>query len=173
MKDNIAACLYVIARHEGGYVNHPKDPGGATNKGITQRVYDGFRTMKGLNQRPVKQISDAEVESIYRNQYWDAVRGDNLPDGIDLAVFDYAVNSGVSRAAKALQSALGVKADGHIGMVTLATVQAANAPQIIKAVCDGRLAFLKRLKTWDTFGKGWNRRVRETRATALKMAKVS
>jgi lysozyme family protein len=172
MRSNITSCLAVIAHHEGGYVNHPKDPGGATMKGITQRVYDGWRVLNGLDKRPVKQILDSEVEAIYRRQYWDGVRGDHLPMGVDLSVFDYAVNSGVARSAKTLQRALGTKPDGFIGMVTLARAKETPAVNVINAICDDRLAFLKSLKTWGTFGKGWARRVSETRAAALKMAKA-
>ncbi|WP_246677573.1 glycosyl hydrolase 108 family protein [Mesorhizobium sp. B2-3-12] len=92
--------------HEGGYSNHPADPGGATMKGVTQRVYDGYRKSKGLSTRSVKGIQTAELNEIYDRQYWDAVKGDLLPAGVDYVVFDGAVNSGPGRSIMWLQQAL-------------------------------------------------------------------
>ena len=166
--------LEIILAHEGGYVNHPNDKGGPTKQGITQRVYDAFRAVMELPLRTVRHITISEVELIYRRQYWDAIRGDELPAGIDLAVFDYAVNSGVSRGAKELQRVLKVKVDGHIGMVTIAAAKAADPAAVVKAICDRRLAFLKGLrKLWPTFGRGWTARVKKTCSTSLKMAKAA
>ena len=156
--------------HEGGYVNHPKDPGGATNKGVTQRVYDGYRDRMTLSRQSVRHIKSAEVAAIYRVQYWDAIRGDELPQGVDYSTFDAAVNSGVSQAAKWLQRALGVTADGAIGEATLDAARNANAPAVINKACDLRLSMLRGLKTWGTFGKGWSRRVADVRSVALDMA---
>ena len=106
--------------HEGGYVNDPRDPGGATMKGVTQRTYDGYRKRLGLPSRPVSQITSAEVGEIYRRQYWAAVRGDELPAGIDYVLFDGAVNSGPVQSIKWLQRALGVSVDGVLGEATVA-----------------------------------------------------
>jgi len=170
MKQNFPEALARVLVHEGGYVNHPKDPGGATNKGITHRVYDAWRRAQGLAPRDVREITDDEVAAIYRAQYWAAIRGDDLPAGLDYAVFDFAVNSGPSRAAKFLQHILGVSEDGHIGEITLAAIRGKSVPQLILALCEARLAWLKRLKTWPTFGRGWERRVREVEAVALRMA---
>jgi len=153
-----------VLTHEGGFVNHPKDPGGATNRGVTQRVYDGFRQRMGQPQRSVKLISEAEVEMIYRLQYWNVIQGDRLPAGLDYAVFDYAANSGPSKAAKDLQRELGVKADGVIGQITLAAVKAVEAAgkiiDLIGRLCARRMAFLRSLSTFKHFGRGWTRRVR-------------
>ena len=156
--------------HEGGYVNHPKDPGGATNKGVTQRVYDGYRDRMSLSRQSVRHIKSAEVSAIYRVQYWDAIRGDDLPRGVDYSTFDAAVNSGVSQGAKWLQRALGVTADGAIGEATLVAARNASAPAVINKACDLRMAMLKGLKHWGTFGKGWTRRVSDVRSVALDMA---
>lgn len=157
--------LALMLAHEGGYVNHPKDPGGATNRGVTQRVYDGFRKLKGVPAQSVKNIHDIEVEAIYKRNYWQLVRGDELPAGLDYAVFDFGVNSGVSRAIKFLQAGLGFDpcdVDGIIGDRTLGKVYEAankNEEQLITNYCAERMKFLRSLGTFSTFGKGWTRRV--------------
>ncbi|MCK0209005.1 hypothetical protein MWN33_13290 [Starkeya koreensis] len=160
-----------VLAHEGGYADHPADPGGATMKGVTQRVYDGWRRRRGAPARPVRLIEPGEIEAIYRRQYWEAVRADELPAGIDYCVFDAAVNSGPAQAAKWLQRALGVFADGEIGEVTLAALADADPPALVEAVCARRLAMLRGLKTYPTFGAGWMRRVGEVRAAATAMAR--
>lgn len=165
--------LQLVLAHEGGFVNHPADPGGATNKGVTQKVYDTYRRSMKLATRSVKSITKAEVEDIYRNQYWGKIDGDALPAGIDYAVFDYAVNSGVGKAIKDLQRTVrawanrlgdvaNIRVDGVIGQATIAAVcDAANIDEaaFIESLCDRRMSFLKSLKTYGTFGKGWKRRV--------------
>ena len=171
MKANFDAWLTAVLKHEGGYVNHPKDPGGATNKGIT------IGTLKRLgidvdgdgdsDLADLKALRHSDVARVYRLFYWNAVQGDLLPSGIDFAVGDFAVNSGVSRASQHLQRALGVQADGSIGPKTVEAATRADARQIINRVCDSRLKFMKGLKIWGTFGKGWQRRVDEVRAAAL------
>ncbi|QIB35107.1 glycoside hydrolase family 108 protein [Ancylobacter pratisalsi] len=157
--------------HEGGYANHPADPGGATMKGVTQRVYDGWRRRKGTVTRSVRLIEAVEVRAIYRKQYWDGVRADEPPTGLDYCVFDAAVNSGVGQAVKWLQRALGVAADGQIGEVTLAALNGRPVVPLIEGVCDRRLAMLKWLTTFRTFGAGWLRRVGEVREVAIRMAR--
>ncbi len=159
MRHNYPQILDWIGLSEGGYVNHPEDPGGATDRGITQRTYDAWNDRMGRRRRPVRGISKAEAERIIEFQYLDAVRADALPSGLDYAVADYAVNSGPGRAAKDLQRVLGVKADGVIGLHTMAAVRAANTQDVIVNLCNRRMSFLKRLRTWKTFGKGWTRRV--------------
>lgn len=156
--------------HEGGWSDHPRDPGDATMKGVTQRVYDGWRRRRGVAVRSVRLIEQAEVEAIYRVQYWDAIRGDDLPGGLDYCVFDAAVNSGPGQAAKWLQRALDVTADGQIGEATLAALTGRAVTEVIEAVCDRRLTMLRGLRTWTVFGAGWSRRVAEVRAGAKRMA---
>lgn len=169
---NYDRALTLVLKHEGGYVNHPADPGGATNKGITQAVYNDYRRRKGRMTQSVRSITDAEVADIYRRQYAEAVRFDDLPGGVDYAVFDYAVNSGVSRASKELQRVVGADVDGHIGERTLAACLRLTPGTIINGLCDRRMKFLRGLKTWRTFGKGWSRRVAGVRAEAKLMAGV-
>src|SRR5690554_3243462 len=113
-RETFEPALALVLAHEGGYVDHPDDPGGATNKGITQRVYDAWRTSRGRHPRSVAAIRDEEVRAIYREQYWDAVRGDDLPAGIDYCTFDAAVNSGPAQAARWLQRAVGAAPDGIV-----------------------------------------------------------
>lgn len=167
MSDFATVLPWVLA-HEGGWSDHPSDPGGATMKGVTQAVYSAYRLRHGLPVQSVRNISDDELEAIYRRQYWDVVRGDDLPPGLDYAVFDFAVNSGPSRAAKFLQRILGVEADGVIGERTLDAAHARSAGPLIVALCDARLAWLKTLRTWATFGRGWERRVNGVRDGALR-----
>lgn len=171
----MAASTYKIAmaqlrRHEGGYVNHPKDPGGATNYGVTQAVYDTYRKRLGLKTRSVREIAEVEVSSIYQTQYADKVRYDALPAGVDYAVLDAAVNSGVSRGAKWLQATIGVAADGVVGNLTVAKAKAADPVKTIKGICTRRLSFVQGLKTWTTFGKGWSRRIAGVEVNAVRMA---
>lgn len=165
---NFDKALAMVLEHEGGYVNHPKDPGGATMKGVTQAVYDAYRKVRGRGPQSVKFITDAELKAIYKFQYWDKVQGDYLPAGLDYAVFDFAVNSGVSRAAKYLQAVLNVPQDGQIGAMTLAAIHSPVAA--INALLDRRMGFLRNLKTFLTFGRGWTARVQGVRAHALEMA---
>lgn len=157
--------------HEGGYVNLKADPGGETNRGVTQRVYDAYRQRHGLPRVPVRNISSSEVESIYRSNYWELAKCDMMPAGISYVVFDGAVNSGVAQSVKWLQRALGVTADGVVGNATLAAIQSyGNMDRLVDAICDRRLAFLKALKTWNAFGKGWASRVAAVRATGKAWA---
>lgn len=177
MFHNYDEALDLVLDHEGGFVNHPKDPGGATNKGVTQRVYDAYRRSIKQGTRSVRHITSDEVETIYRRQYWDRVEGDKLPSGVDYAVFDYAINSGTDRAEKEIQRVVGVTADGQIGMVTLDAINKFDPADLIEKLCDRRLAFMKRIRhrqtkelLWKTFGKGWGRRVAGVRKHALAMA---
>lgn len=172
MKSGFAKALPRVLAHEGGYVNDPRDPGGATNKGITFRVYDAYRSRKKLPTRSVKDITAAEVSEIYRLQYWDAVKGDDLPAGIDYVLFDGAVNSGPSQSIKWLQRALGnVVVDGVMGQATLAAVnEHLHLPALVDAICDRRMAFLRSLRTFSTFGKGWTSRVSGVRTTGKAWA---
>ena len=157
---NFRNCLTLTLAYEGGYVNHPKDPGGATNKGVTQKVYDSYRQLNNLPNKSVAGISFGEAAAIYRQQFWAGLRADQMPDGVDYAVFDYSVNSGVFRASCALQRAIGVGVDGHIGVVTLARLnQIGDLAGLVAGICADRLDFVRGLSTFDTFGAGWVRRI--------------
>jgi lysozyme family protein len=168
-----ARALPRVLVHEGGYVNDPLDPGGATNKGITFRVYDGYRQRKGLPTQDVRDITAAEISDIYKLQYWDAVKGDILPAGVDYVLFDGGIMSGPSQSIKWLQRALGnVVVDGQMGQATLAAVaEHPNKPALIDAICDRRMAFLRALRTFGRFGKGWTRRVEGVREVGKSWAR--
>lgn len=162
MKSNTQQVLRWIGLSEGGYVNDPRDPGGATDRGITQSTYDAWNKARGRPKRPVRGISKAEAEEIIVAQYMTPVRFDELPSGIDYAVADFAVNSGPARAVKELQRVLGFKGaamDGIMGQKTLAAINARNLSDLIVAYCERRMAYLRGLATFKTFGKGWTSRV--------------
>ncbi len=168
--DRFERAFALLAVHEGGYVNHPDDPGGATNKGVTQRTYDNYRARHGLARRDVRSISDDEVAAIYRVQYWDAIRADDLPEGVAYCVFDAAVNSGPGRAVRWLQAGIGASVDGVIGNETMGLTVRADPRTLIDGYCDRRLAFMQRLRHWPTFKNGWTRRVAEVRAQSKAWA---
>jgi lysozyme family protein len=168
MQSNWIKCLETILHHEGGYVNHPKDPGGETNLGVTKRVYEDFGGTKDM-----KDLTREDVEPIYKKNYWDRVKGDDLPAGLDLCVFDFGVNAGTGRAAKYLQTMIGTVADGGIGPNTLKKlgeyVEEHGVEDTIKNYQSDRQKYYESLSTFDTFGRGWTRRVDETTELALEM----
>ncbi|MBB6412201.1 glycoside hydrolase family 108 protein [Mesorhizobium sangaii] len=169
MDRNFARALALVLKSEGGWSDNPADPGGATMKGVTLANFRRY-VKANATKADLRMIGDAQLATIFRRYYWDAVLGAELPDGVDHAVFDFAVNSGPGRAAKTLQAALGVAQDGRIGPATLAAARAKPAGVTIDALCDARLAFLERLPTWATFGRGWSDRVTSVRAQALLMS---
>lgn len=157
--------LAMTLHHEGGWSDHPKDPGGATMKGITMQTYSDFLGRPAMKDE-LRRIPDDHVEAIYRKGYWDKVRGDDLAaisPGLAAAVFDFAVNSGPGRAAKALQSLCGAVTDGAIGPNTLKQVKAwadmLGPDKAIDAYQAFRQHYLESLDTFAHFGKGWTRRV--------------
>lgn len=168
MKDNFESALKAILHHEGGYVNHPRDPGGMTNLGVTKRVWEEWVGHE-VDEKAMRALTPELVAPLYKQKYWNRVRGDDLPTGVDYIVFDAAVNSGPGRAAKWLQTAVGAVPDGAIGPATLARVEAMPVADIVEKYQETRLAFLQSLPTWDTFGRGWGRRVQEVKEAALKM----
>ena len=168
MNTNFEKSLAELLKHEGGFVNHPSDPGGATNLGVTQVVWEDWID-RAVSEENMKALTPAKVAPLYKELYWDRIKGDKLPSGVDYCVFDAAVNSGVSRAARWLQTTVGAVADGAIGEQTLKQVLLTNPQMLIDKYSANRLSFLQRLSTWPTFGKGWERRVEEVRVTALKM----
>jgi lysozyme family protein len=168
MNTNFASALRLVLTDEGGFVNDPMDPGGATNFGVTLSTYRAL--MKpGATVADLKHITQDELATIYRKDYWNAICGDQLPSGLDYACFDYAVNSGPGRSAKALQSLIGVTVDGSIGPKTLAAVKSRDTATLVRQLCNSRLIFLETLPTWGHFGKGWAARVARVEAAALKM----
>ena len=155
-----------VLKHEGGFVNHKLDKGGITNLGVTIAVWEEWIGRES-SEDEMRNLKPEDVAPLYKKMYWDRVKGDDLPSGVNYCVFDAAVNSGTGRAAKWLQEAVGAVPDGAIGAKTLAKVAAHDADSLVNAYCDVRLNFLKSLKTFDTFGKGWSRRVEGVRQTAL------
>jgi len=171
MKDNFDKCLELMLKHEGGFVDHPQDPGGMTNLGVTKNVWEEWMG-RPVSEKEMRALTPTMVAPLYKRKYWDACRADDLVSGVDYAVFDVAVNSGPGRAIKFLQSCVGVAADGGFGPVTLAAVKKAeqDPERLIELYCAKRLEFLQTLRTFPTFGKGWSRRVAEVKTVALAMA---
>lgn len=172
-----ARSLSKVLVHEGGYSNNKADPGGETMKGVTQRVYDEYRRSIGVEPMPVRNISNSELQAIYRKRYWDLARCDKLAPGVSYVVFDGAVNSGVAQSVKWLQRALQAMGlyqggiDGIIGQGTLLAAASVNDNDALVArICERRMAFLKALKTFKTFGKGWMARVNGVRAVGQAWA---
>ena len=168
MKENFEKALAAVLVHEGGFVNNPKDPGGMTNLGCTKAVWEEH-CGHPVDEKTMRGLTPADVGPLYRQKYWNKVCGDDLPAGVDYVVFDAAINSGPGRAAKWLQACVGVEPDGGIGPKTLAAVRAFSAKQLVEDYTKRRLSFLMDLPTWDTFGRGWTKRVNEVEDVGLKL----
>jgi lysozyme family protein len=167
---NFLACFAETESFEGGYVDNPHDPGGATLKGVTQAVYSAWLIHHGRPDAAVRDASDADIQAIYRAQFWDAVRGDDLYAGLDLVMVDFGWGSGPVTAIKYLQRQLGVADDGQFGVMTLAALKPfANSPNLINSLCAARLSFFQRLTTWRYFGTGWTNRLNGIHAKSLAM----
>jgi len=155
-----------VLTHEGGYVNHPRDPGGRTNLGVTQRTWEEW-VKRSVDEVEMKALTQEDVAPLYKARYWDVIKANQLPFGVDYAVFDFAVNAGVRQSAVTLQRVVRTELDGIIGPKTLQVVSQLNPEDVIKMFSDERVNFYKKLNTFDTFGKGWLRRTAEVRKTAL------
>ena len=171
MANNFHQCLEWLLEHEGGFVNHPDDPGGMTNKGITAATYSQWLSEVmdhdgEITEDLMREIPDNHVEAIYRQEYWNKISGDDLPSGLDWSLFDWSVNSGTGRAARAIQRIIQVTADGSIGPMTMAAIRKHDAATLIDDIHSRRQAFYERLSTFKTFGAGWTRRNDETREQA-------
>jgi lysozyme family protein len=173
MRSTYDEAIARVFAHEGGYSNHPSDPGGPTNWGIT--IADARKHWKpGATAADVRAMPKSVAAEIYRTAYAAAVRYDELPAGLDYAVLDYAINSGVGRAGKVLRRWLGLPDDSaQVTDTVLAAVRARDARAGVVWICDERLAFLKSLKTWPVFGAGWGRRVAAVKTAALRMTEGS
>ena len=168
MQANFDTALQHVLKSEGGFGNHPKDPGGMTNLGVTARTWEDW-VGHVPSEKEMRELTPEKVAPLYKRKFWDAIKGNDLPSGVDYCVFDCAVNSGPGRAAKILQEAVGAKPDGAIGPATLAAVKAADPVELIAKYADKRLQFWQSLPTFDTFGKGWTRRGNEVKEAALAM----
>jgi len=159
MSDKFNIAVEIILKHEGGYVNHPEDPGGETNFGISKRAYPDV---------DIANLTKEDATAIYKADYWDRICGDDLPFAVGIVVVDYAVNSGVSRASKALQLAVGATPDGVVGPMTVEAVTAHSEKDVVQKVTHLRQQFVRGLLTYETFKNGWERRIEETRAFAME-----
>ena len=166
---NFEKCLALTLGFEGGYSDDPHDPGGATNLGITGAVLAQVRG-RPVAKSEVMALSRNEAAGIYRRLFWNTVAGDQLPAGVDAALFDLAVNSGPVHAIRALQAALKAPVTGRLDNRTLAQAAAVPAAALVALICRQRLSFLTRLKTFRFFGRGWHRRVEAIETAALVMA---
>lgn len=155
-----------VLKWEGGYVDHPSDPGGATNHGVTRQTLTNWRG-RPQSREDVRALTRDEAAQIYRARYWDRCRCDEIPAGLDLMVFDAAVNHGPGQAVRLLQQGLGVRVDGLIGPVTLAAARGADLTPALIETAARRMAFYGGLSTFRTFGLGWSRRLMDTLAAAL------
>jgi lysozyme family protein len=169
MKNNYDIALQHVLKSEGLWSDNPKDPGGATMKGITFMIFKAWKKNPNLTKDDLKNISDEDVYNLYKQNYWDKIHGDDLPAGVDYAVFDSAVNMGVGRAAKLIQEAAGVTADGVLGPASLSAIQKADAKELIEKFTHLKEEFYRSLNTFPTFGVGWLRRVAEVKTTADAM----
>ena len=169
---NFDKCLQIILHHEGGYVNHPEDPGGMTNLGVTKRVYEDW-VGYAVSEHTMQHLTEEDVAPIYKKNYWDRIKGDDLPEGLNLCVFDFGVNAGTGRAAKYLQTMIGTVVDGGIGPMTIRAldehVSLIGLQETIEQYQENRQRYYEKLKTFKTFGRGWTRRVTETTMSAMKL----
>ena len=172
MQDTFRLIVSDLLESEGGFAHRSRkaDPGGPTNFGITQRTLSAWRG-QSVSVQEVRSMERAEAVDIFRAQYWDAVKGDKMPSGLDYALFDFAVNSGPARAIKTLQSILGVAADGLAGVETLEALKTHNLRDLVGKLSAERLRFMKRLKNWPYNKNGWTRRVRDVQQRSLELIK--
>ena len=168
MLSNFPASLALVLQSEGGFVNHKFDPGGMTNLGVTRNVWKEW-VKRDVDEAEMRSLTPELVTPLYKARYWDACKCDDLPRGVDYCVFDSAVNMGSSRAAKLLQAALGVTADGAIGRATIAAATAADPVELLETFSLGKEAFYQSLPTFATFGKGWLNRVAHVQDAAEQM----
>ena len=164
--------LALVLRHEGGFSRHPQDPGGATNYGITRETLSRARGYPA-SVGDIRRLTKGEAAAIYRRFYWEAIRADELSQGLGLALFDLAVNSGPVRAVMLLQKILGVEADGLMGPITLDAARNVDSVEAIRGLTRERLGLLSRLAIWPVFGRGWRRRVLDVEREAIRLASSS
>lgn len=141
-----------LISHEGGYVNHPDDPGGETKFGISKRSYPSV---------DIAALTRDQARDIYRRDFWDRIQGDDLHDGVAFQTFDFAVNSGIETAVRHLQRSLGVADDGIWGPVSAAAARATSETDQIMRLNAERLDFMRKLRAWESFGRGWAGRIAE------------
>ena len=161
-------CLDLVLKSEGGWVNHPQDPGGETNLGVTKRVWEEY---VGHPVDSLKKLTKEDVAPLYELKYWRPCYCEVLPRGLDFVVFSMGVNAGPGRSVKLLQSAIGCVPDGVIGPRTRELISSSNGANIIKKFSTARREYYQSLKTFPIFGKGWLLRVDREEQEALEMCK--
>jgi lysozyme family protein len=168
MQSNWDNSFKLMLKSEGGFVNHPSDPGGMTNLGVTKATWENW-VGRESDEAEMRGLTPEKVEPLYKKKYWDAVRGDELPPGISYLCFDFAVNAGAGRSIKTLQTAVGVTPDGGFGPMTMAAVQAVDPVELIERFSQAKEDFYRSLNTFATFGKGWLNRVADVKVKATSM----
>jgi lysozyme family protein len=168
MISNWQKSFELMLKSEGGFVNHPSDPGGMTNLGVTKATWENW-VGRASDEAEMRSLTPEKVEPLYKKKYWDAVRADELPVGLDYLMFDFGVNAGPGRAIKVMQSAVGVTPDGGFGPLTLAAVQAIDPVELIEKFSQAKEDFYRSLGTFATFGKGWLNRVADVKVKANSM----
>ena len=168
MRENFDKSLQLLLKHEGGFVNHERDPGGMTNLGVTKKVYEEWLGYE-VDKQDMMKLTPEDVAPIYLNNYWIKANCDELPSGLDYVTFDWAVNSGVSRSSKGVQKCCGASPDGVIGPKTLELVAGQDTKYMIEKFKEIRQSFYEGLNHFDAFGRGWTRRNDEATEVALKM----
>jgi len=177
MKETWALAFDKLMEHEGGFQADPRDPGnhlpdgrpGCTNLGVTQKAWEDY-VGRQVTHDDMRALTREDVNPFYKKLYWDSIKADSLPRGVDYMVFDMGVNSGPGRAAMTLQACVGAKPDGAIGPATLAAVSNANVDDLIDKFSEARLEYMQSLKNWEIYKGGWERRVKEVAALADNIA---
>ena len=167
-RSNFQTCVDIVLAHEGGYADHPSDPGGAANWGITRATLEAWRGAP-VTKADVRNLSEEEAREIYFANYWNALSCDALPPGVDCVVFDFGVNAGPARAARLLQRVVAVKADGVVGPETVQAAASTDPAHVIRALSALRLDYYRSLATWKVFGRGWRARTGAVERAALAM----
>ena len=170
MIGNFKECLDLVLKSEGGFVNHPSDPGGMTNLGVTKRVWEEY-TGHEADEKIMRGLTPEKVAPLYEQRYWRPTYCEVLPRGLDLLIFSMGINAGTGRCVKLLQSSIGCVADGVIGPRTMELIKSANVADLIRKYSEARREYYRSLKNFPTFGKGWLARVDREESEALNMAK--
>jgi lysozyme family protein len=170
MASNFQECLDLVLKSEGGWVNHPSDPGGETNLGVTKRVWEEY---VGHPVDSLKKLTKDDVAPLYELKYWRPCYCEVLPRGLDFVVFSMGVNAGPGRSVKLLQQSIGCVPDGVIGPRTRELISSSNGATLIAKFSETRREYYRSLKTFPIFGKGWLNRVDHEEAEALDMTKNS
>jgi lysozyme family protein len=172
-RSNFQKCVDIVLSQEGGFSNRDDDPGGPTNLGVTLNTLNAWLKERGEPAATIddlKNLTPVDAAEIYRTNYWNVLRCEDLPAGVDLVMFDFGVNAGPGRAAKILQTVVGAASDGSVGSATIAAVKAERPQDVIARVSQQRLDFYRQLPGFARFGTGWTNRTSQISSAALAMA---